>query len=113
MIEQNGDQIKSVHKDEKKDPIRAHCISAAGFNYCNFGAICPAVWASVCNRDKLLRETDPRKESATRSGNQSFVYCIYCLAGFFYCVTLVTVTVREALNCFKSYTTPLGGIGAS
>lgn len=47
----------------------------ASFNYCNLGAICPAVSDSACNVGKLLSATDLCKESATWTGNQSFVYC--------------------------------------
>lgn len=68
------------------------------FNYCNRGAICPAVSDSACSLDKLLSETDPRKESATWTGNQSPVYPVYCAAGFFYSVALGTSTDRDVLN---------------
>lgn len=68
----------------------------ASFNYCNLGAICPAVSDSACNVGKLLSATDLCKESATWTGNQSFVYCKVGGGGvpqvFSYRVTLVAFT---------------------
>lgn len=65
----------------------------------------------------MLSETDPRKESATWAGNQSFLYCLYCPAGVSYRVTL-TWQSWSVTGHTGTYTRPthgctcwLGGIG--